>query len=302
MNLASIDIGSNTVLLLIAKEENGNLNPILNEYQSPRIAKGLTTTGVIREESIDKLMTALRHYKGLIDSNNCEKTVVTATNAFRIASNAEALQKRIKEEFGWDVRIISGDEEAKLTYLGAASSFPIYDEKVIIDIGGGSTEVVYGKNSEILYKKSFNTGVVSLTEEFLNSFPYDNDQILKAEKFLDDMFDIISEEIPVSVPVIAVAGTPTTLSCIVQEIRTYDEFLVEGSILTRDDLRYLFKELQPRSPEQIRENFGQVTEGREDLLFSGLLILEHVHEKLMTEEINVSTRGLRYGSILSYLK
>ena len=97
MNLASIDIGSNTVLLLIAKKENGNLNPILNEYKSPRIAKGLTKEGKIRDDSIDKLMDTLSYYKELIDSNNCENTVVTGTNAFRVASNANELKRIIND-------------------------------------------------------------------------------------------------------------------------------------------------------------------------------------------------------------
>lgn len=301
MNTASIDIGSNTVLLLIAEAENGNLNPIINEYRSPRIAQGLTPGKIIKKESADKLMKSLSYYKELIDSNNCNSTIVTATNAFRIAANAADIKRNIFDKFGWDVKILSGDEEAKLTYLGAASSFPMYDEKVVIDIGGGSTEVVYGNNSEIIYKKSFQTGVVSLTEKFFDSFPYSNEQIINAENFLNEIFEEIAEKIPVAVPIIAVAGTPTTLSCIVQEIKTYDEYLVEGSILTRDDLRYLFKELLPLSPQEVLRKFGQVTEGREDLLFSGLLILEYVHHKLTTDEINVSTRGLRYGNIISYL-
>jgi len=302
MKIASIDIGSNTVLLLIAKIENNVLFPVLNEYRSPRLAKGLIKGDKIQNDTVNKLLHILKEYKTIIEFHNCSEVLVTATNAMRIASNSNQIIRRIGEKFGWTLNVISGDEEADLSFWGASSSFADFNEKVVIDIGGGSTEVIYGNNSKIVYRKSFQTGVVSLTEKFLSDFPYSNSAIFSANNYLKETFRIISNEIPNSIPTIAVAGTPTTLSCIVQNLKIYNDSKVEGSKLTSKNFRHLFNSLVSLSSAEIKLKYGQVVEGREDILFSGLLILEHIRKLLLADIIYVSSRGLRYGNIINYIK
>jgi exopolyphosphatase / guanosine-5'-triphosphate,3'-diphosphate pyrophosphatase len=301
MNIASIDIGSNTVLLLIASIENGKLIPIVNEYRSPRLGKGLKIGGEILDDRIDDLLEILADYKTLFVQYKCKKIIITATNAIRIASNSDKIIKRIDKELGIKVIIIPGDEEAKLSYLGASSSIPSLEEKIVIDIGGGSTEVIYGNNSDILFKKSFQTGVVSLTEKFLSDYPYSNKALKNVENHLVKTFSLVSEKIPPDISTIAVAGTPTTLSCIKQNLKIYDEIKVESSILYKRDLEVLYNNLSKMSGTEIKEEYGEVVSGREDVLFSGLLILQHFMKLIVIDRIYISSRGIRYGNIINYM-
>lgn len=301
MKIASIDMGSNTVLLLIAQIENKKLLPIINRYFSPRLGKDLSIGGRISESSMNKLFEVLEHYKELIEEYDCRKVIISATNAMRIASNSQDIITLVKEKYNMDIEIISGDEEARLSYLGASSTLPNLTKKMVIDIGGGSTEIIYGENDKILFKNSFQTGVVSLTERFLNKFPYSKDSLEEANLFLNDIFSVINEVVPKNTPTIAVAGTPTTLSCINQNLRVYDENKVERSQISKNELTKMLNRLKQLSGDQIKSNFGEVVEGREDVLFAGTLILNHITNELLIDRIIVSSRGLRYGNIINYL-
>lgn len=301
MNIASIDIGSNTVLLLIASIENNKLIPLLNKYESPRLGKGLLIGGEILEDRILHLLEILKSYKALIEEYKCSKTVLTATNAMRIASNSDEILKIVKEKLGFEIKVIPGEDEAALSFMGASSSFTQLEEKVVIDIGGGSTEIIYGNNKDILFKYSFQTGVVSLTEKFIGSYPYSEESLTKTELQLKKVFKGLEKEIPNNRNTIAVAGTPTTLSCITQGLKEYREDKVEGSILLEQDLNELQIKLGSLSGADIKERFGQVVDGREDVIFAGTLILQFLRKLLATDKIYVSSRGLRYGNIISYI-
>src|SRR5690554_5142437 len=164
MNIASIDIGSNTVLLLIAEVKGkDNFKPLLNVYEMPRISKGLKENGAINKDALDRFYNVMDKYSRIIKEHNCEKVVAKATNAFRIASNSKMIIDEVKNKYGIDIDIIRGDEEAGLSYMGAASALPSVNEKFVIDIGGGSTELIYGKGKDIIFKKSYPVGAVMLT-------------------------------------------------------------------------------------------------------------------------------------------
>ena len=301
MNIASIDIGSNTVLLLVASINDGKLTPLVNKYESPRLGKGLRIGGEIGEDSIKHLFEILKNYKNIIKEYECTEVILTATNAMRIASNSNMIISRIKNELDFSIRIIPGEEEARLSYMGASSSFANLEERMVIDIGGGSTEIIYGDNKEIFFKKSFQTGVVSLTENFIGSFPYSIESLSSAKTKLKTIFDELILNIPSNIPSVAVAGTPTTLSCIKQNIKIYDEAKVEASTLDSFELDDLTKILQYISGDEIKRKYGQVVSGREDVLFAGALILNHIKNILKLDRVFVSSRGLRYGNIIDYI-
>jgi len=301
MNIASIDIGSNTVLLLVGSITNGKFSPILNKYRIPRLGRGVIKGGKILNENISRLIEILKEYKEIIQENNCKKIIITATNAMRIASNSKSIINRVDDELGMKIEIIPGEVEAKLSFLGASSTLPEIDEKVVIDIGGGSTEVIYGSKNGIFFKNSFHIGVVSLTEKYLNIFPYQNKSLLTVKQYLEESFSVIRKEIPSNIPTIAVAGTPTTLSCIYQGLKTYNSNKVEGSVLTSDDLTHLHNILGNLSGAEIANNFGAIVKGREDVIFSGLLILKHIQDLLLSNIVYISDRGIRYGNIINYI-
>lgn len=302
MNIASIDIGSNTVLLLIAKIEDNKLVPLVNLYESPRLGKGLKPGGVILKDRIDDLMNVLGKYKQEIIKYNCQNVILTATNAMRIANNSSEIIRMVKKEFGFNIKIISGEEEAKLSFLGATYDLPDKTSaKTVVDIGGGSTEIVYGNKDKIIFKKSFGVGVVFLTEYFsINDFG-NVQKFDEIDNYLQKIFKEDLSVIPPHIKTIAVAGTPTTLSCMIQNLKYYDDSKVEGSQLSSKNIDYLLEVLSSMTPNEIKVKFGDVVKGREDVILAGTIILKSLIKFLDISTIYVSSKGLRYGNIISYL-
>lgn len=303
MNLASIDIGSNTILLLIAKynPDTEKLTPILNCYEAPRISAQLTKTNMISSDKIDLMMSILEKYKLLIEENQVEKTKVTATKAFRTADNGHLLAKSIHEKFNWEVDILSGDEEARLSFLGSIPFNHLSNKYLVIDIGGGSTELIYGSELSISFRKSYDFGAVSLTERHRPNNPPTITDIEKIKETIVKNVGYIRNNFNKTFEMISVAGTPTTLSCIKQGLKIYDENLVENSILTTQDLRGWIDLLCKYSNDEILNEFGNVVAGREDIILTGTVILLTFAELAGIDTIKVSTRGLRYGVLIDYL-
>ena len=303
MIIASIDIGTNTILLLIAKTDNksNNITPLLNEYRMPRLGKGLKPGGNIHNDKLMNLFEILSEYQQIIIAHNTEKVIITATNAFRIAANANEILNKIKNKFGYDVDIITGETEAKYAYLGAILSSMKNISSLVIDIGGGSTEIISGKNSRISYRKSFQVGSVSATESyFIHSHPTPPEDLLKLNNFLVETFQEIKDKFTLKLA-IAISGTPTTLFCMINDVKNYDDSIVEGSRLTYLDIEHLIKILQYLSPSEIKERYGKVMQGREDIILGGSVILLNIMKLLELPEVIVSARGIRYGAIIHYL-
>ncbi len=301
MNIASIDIGSNTAILLIASIEKGKLYPLYNQYETPRLGKGIDINGKITDDKIELLLKILKQFKRKIEEHNCIKTIITATNAMRLANNSEEIISKVKNDLALNIQIIPGEKEAELSFLGGSSAFPNINEKVIIDIGGGSTEIIYGNKNNILFKHSFQVGTVSLTEKFLTNF---SDKLNIKEKIynhLDSIFTLLKTNIPKGVATIAVAGTPTTLFCMSKELQEYDENIVEGAFFKYNELLNISKILVNLAPIEVKQKYGNVVNGREDVIFAGSLILLYLAELFFIDSIYISGRGLRYGSIINYI-
>lgn len=304
MNIASIDIGTNTVLLLIAKLDlpNNIAHVIFEDQKIPRIGTGLKPGFPISADKELNLIEILKSYKSLAISNRCEKILVTATNAFRIASNSVQLIQKIKSILDLTVNVISEEEEAKLTFLGCTWERDNNKDLLVIDIGGGSTEVGYGKNSNLLALKSMHLGVVNLTEDYFSSSPPGKNEITSCKaairKELLNLFKINTD----IDEFIAVSGTPTTLACIKKEMKNYNETQIEGDILNKDDLINFVDHLSALSSLEIKRQFGSVVEGREDILLAGAIILFETMMHLNTEKITVSARGVRYGAVYNFIQ
>ncbi len=303
MIIASIDIGTNTVLLLIVDVniQQKKFKTILNEQRIPRIGKGLQSGKEISKERILLLLKVLQEYQQIIKKYNCEKVLVTATNALRIASNQKQITNLIKGEFGFETKVVSGEEEAQLSFLGAAGKDN--DKKsLMIDIGGGSTEITFGKGNQILFNKSFNAGVVSGTENYLIDDPPAKFQINEFTSQLETTFKEFSNTNNFDPDeVIAIAGTPTTLACIQQNLTKYNEEKIEGSILKKNDVKLLVDDLSNMSSFDIKDKYKAVVSGREDVLLAGTIILFKLMEILNIDSVKVSTKGIRFGAVEKYL-
>lgn len=303
MIVASIDIGSNTVLMLIAEINfnNNEFKGLKNFYRTPRIGQDIIKTGRIRDEKIASLFAVLSEYDGIIKKFGCGQIFVNATNALRVASNGEAIRSEIAERFGWNVNIIDGAEEARLSFLGSAFPFQDKENKIVIDIGGGSTEIVWGNRNSILYRKSFSIGVVSLKDLFVHNEPPRGEEILSMTGFAERTFSELKENIKDSCEIIAVAGTPTTLACIHQNLKEYSEEKIDGSAMNGTEISEITERLVTMRNSEIKESFGSVVEGREDVLLAGCIILNSAIKNIGTSQITVSTKGLRYGPVVEYL-
>ncbi|NOX67217.1 MAG: hypothetical protein GXO85_15825 [Chlorobi bacterium] len=302
MKVASIDIGSNTVLLLIAEVdiENQKLVPLLNEYRMPRISKGLDASNIISESAVELLLAVLREYKDIIKEHNCSNVLVNATQALRVANNSEQIIASIKKNLGFDINIITGTREAYLSFLGAQSGFDLDNSALVIDIGGASTEIIHGHKDDISFQKSFPIGVVTLTEKYLHSEISDK-TLSEAENYIINVLNELSDLDVINSSVIAVAGTPTTLACAKQNLTEYSDVKVEGYKLADDDLIEFIEIFKSLSSKKILEKFGNVMEGREDIILAGTLILNNILKLLKKKLLYVSGRGLRYGAIIDYM-
>jgi exopolyphosphatase / guanosine-5'-triphosphate,3'-diphosphate pyrophosphatase len=301
MKIASIDIGTNTIILLIADIINNQIIPLHNEYRIPRIGQGLKQSKYISDDKINELIKILSSYKDIIQSYGCDMILATGTNAFRIAQNSLFIINTVKEKLGIHIIIASSLEEARYSFISAISDhYKEANDVMVIDIGGGSTELISGNMNQIKSINSFQTGVVSGTEEYLKHDPPLINEINTFDAFLSSTF--INLDLPRNLKAISIAGTPTTLACIQKRLKYYSEEEVEGSILKNSDLYRLKEELSILSSKQIKEKFKEVVSGREDVLLAGTMILSKLMNLLSLTEVVVSTKGIRYGVILDYMQ
>jgi exopolyphosphatase / guanosine-5'-triphosphate,3'-diphosphate pyrophosphatase len=253
----------------IAEIKNNQILALRNEYRVPRIGKGIEQNNNISNEKIKELIHILSEYNKLIKLYNCEVVLAIGTNALRISSNTSSIRKAIKNELGIEINIISSLKEAEYSFLGAISDYYNgYNDCLVIDIGGGSTELISCKTNQIKYINSFLTGVVSGTERFFKHNPPLPSEISNFDNFLSSTF--VNIDISKNVRAIAIAGTPTTLACIIRGLKVFNED--EGSILKQVDIYKLKEELVHLSSDQIKEKYLQVVTGREDVLLAGTII------------------------------
>jgi len=238
MTIASIDIGTNTVLLLIAKVDyyTRRIVPLYDEYRMPRIGYKTKQTGIISSDRLILLKDVLKEYSDIINSYKCDKVILTGTNAFRMASNSDYIKKDIRKSFSYDLKVISGEEEAEYAYLGAISNINNHDNLLVIDIGGSSTEIIYGEGFNILYKNSLQLGSVSGTEQFLKHSPPLKVEIKIFIDLIKKMFSGFEKNLYPK-KVIAIAGTATTLACMKLGLKEFEENKVDKCIISIQDMR-----------------------------------------------------------------
>lgn len=303
MIVASIDVGTNTVLLLIAEVNkfNTKIIPLINEYRMPRIGQGIKQTGIISSPKLALLYDVLSEYDKIIRKHNCENILVSGTNAFRIAENTNDIISEIKNKFNYDLNVLSGEEEAEYAYLGVISNNYESAELAVIDIGGSSTEIIYGKGLNIIFKKSLQLGSVTGKEKFFSSIPPTKSEILKFEDEIMNLFITINHKF-VPEQVIAIAGTATTLACIKSGLKEFQEDKVDNSLITINEIENIIKNLMQLHPQEILDKYGSVMRGREDIIFAGAFILYEFMKFLGIKKVRVSTRGVRYGAIIKYIQ
>lgn len=313
MRKSIIDIGTNTMLMLIAEYDaaSGSVTTILDVQRMPRLGKGVDSNRNILPEAVDKAVEILNEYTQISKENNSEQIIATATSFIRDANNRSEFIEQVKQKTGIEIEILTGEDEAKWTFIGGTYDKLHSSDKnniCLIDVGGGSTEISNGSigdsnNVNFTDGISLNVGSVRLNEKFLKNHPPSFDSIVKATEFVNKnllKFDG-SEKSYESFNLIGVAGTTTTLAMIKLGLTAYNASLVDGQIISINEIESIFKRIAVMQLEEIYA-IGTYMEGRADIILPGILILKTFMEKFGFKKITVSTKGLRYGIFLREIR
>ena len=297
MRLSVLDIGTNTILLLVADvDTQGTITPVGHGHEIVRLGVGVDEQRRILPEALQRAEETIGRFVAEARRHHSEQIIACGTSALRDAANRAEIVTHIRNTTGVDIEILSGNEEAELTYLGAIGEFtrPGQDQKfAVLDIGGGSTEIILGTGTEVHSKQSYDIGCVRLTERFLETSPPSSLGISHALKSIRE--HLASQHPPdADARFIGVAGTLTTLGALDLNLPAYDPLAVSGHRLKRDTIESIFNRLRIRTKEEI-QGIPQILPGRADIMLAGILILLEVMKQLEAEEITVSDRGLRYG-------
>lgn len=295
MRIASIDIGTNTVLMVIADIENNNINVIDQYFDIARLGEGVDSSKLINEEAITRLIKILENFKNICDNNNVEKIFAVGTSALRDAKNKIDILDKIKNVTGILIKIISGELEAEMSFKGAVEK---PGKSLLIDIGGGSTEIIVGDLNNIEFMKSINIGAVRITEKFFSEQPPTLCDMKKAQDFIESNLINLPDFEKVE-NYYGTAGTVTTIAA--TSINTTDDNIkaYEGLNLTYDDMNQVFKNFANSSTEEIIDKY-KVHPKRADLITAGALILKLIYKRFNIKNIIVSSKGLRFGVIKNY--
>ena len=302
MRVAVVDIGSNSTRLLIADVDppTGAVRELLRRSQVTRLGHGVDAAGSLSEEAIDRVLSTLSGYRAQIDSYACEANLAVLTSAVRDASNGTSFAARVREDFGLDARVLSGSQEAQLTFLGAMSarSAPA-GPTVVIDIGGGSTEFIVGVGRTAGFHVSLPVGVVRMSERHIHSDPPDPDEL---QRLALDARAIILDGLPSEerAPVtrgIAVAGTATSAAAIDLELDPYDPARVHGYQLTLATVELLLARIAEMTEARRRSVVG-LDPDRAPTIVAGMILLEESLRAFELDEVEVSEHDILYGGAL----
>jgi len=298
MPRAAIDIGSNSLLLLVVGDRGEVLH---DESHVVGLGKGLGERGLFRPDRMDAAVEVLAEFahKAVAMGVQPYEVQTVATSAARRALNARAFCERVAETTGLQVRVVSGEEEARLTWTGALVGLNLPAGPVaVVDLGGGSTEVVLAENGASTMRVSVELGAVRLTERF---FGEDTDRVRPAD--LARLRARVTELVaPVTWPVhpramVAVGGTATTLACMEQGIVTWDRTRVHGFRLSRTALRRWIDRLLGADADD-RRALAAVSPERADFLLAGACVLEAVCTAGHRDSLRVSEGGVRHGLLV----
>lgn len=301
---ASIDIGTNTVLLLVAENVSGELH-ILEDYQRvPRLGQGVDQNHNLSEEAMGRVIKVLVEYQQLL-SEKYEKArtpIVIATSAVRDANNRRIFQERVHQETGLSVQILSGIQEAEYTFKGARSMLPaaVRDKPLLtIDIGGGSTEMALGERDQILDCHSFDMGCVRFTERFLSDVETTDEHISSCRNRIQYMLEQHPLDFTPGVILVGVSGTVTSLAYMDQGLYEFENEYIDGYSISRQTIVEFIKWARMASTEEMIDRYPVVMEGRADIFLAGLLILEGIMKRYEFDRITASTGGIRHGAIIA---
>ncbi len=301
MRVAVVDIGTNSTRLLIADAGADGVRELERRSTVTRLGQGVDTTGTLAEEAQQRVFAALDAYAEAIEAHGCDARRAVMTSAVRDAANGAAFADAVRTRYGLDGRTLSGDEEARLTFLGATALRDPQDPSslLVIDIGGGSTELVVGSRGAVGFHVSTQNGVVRHTERHLHGDP---PPAAERAALAADVRPSVEAAVPADVrdgvrEAVAVAGTATSCAAIDLGLEPYDQERVEGHRLTTARLREILDRLAAM-PLEARRSVPGLHPDRAPTIVAGVLILLEVLDAFGVEGCEVSERDILWGVVL----
>jgi exopolyphosphatase / guanosine-5'-triphosphate,3'-diphosphate pyrophosphatase len=302
---AAIDIGTNTILCVIAQLENCGRFEVLDDLgEITRLGEGVDRTGRISAEGERRSLEILRRYVERCRELGVDEITVAGTSALRDAGNSREVRSRFREELGLEIQVLSGEEEAASSFLAVQRGLALGDQELlVIDIGGGSTEFIWGNKSGIRHARSIDIGSVRLTERFLHSDPVCDDEYRELMQAIDAAIaSLLIKGRPLSsaLTLVGIAGTFTTLAAVEKKLTRYSHSEVHGSSLSLNEVRRQVKLYKEKSVAE-RKKIPGLDPKRADVIFAGACLIERIMAGLYAERVIVSDQGVRYGLLYKRL-
>ena len=296
MKLATFDVGTNTVLMLVVEsDDHGKLKTVLERARITRLGKGVDRTGKLDPETSQRTLDTIAEFADAARAAGAEKIIAVATSALRDAGDGADFIRRVKERARVDLQIIPGLEEAELARLAVKRALDLSPDKrlLIADIGGGSTELIRSEPGRDLASVSLQIGSVRLTERIIQHDPPSKEEIGKLTATIDEQLEQLGWSFHPDV-LVGIAGTVTTIAAVAMVMRDYDASRVQGHVLQRDEVVAIVKRLGEVTLAE-RKKIPGVLEARADVIFAGSLILARVMKHFALERVTVSDQGVRWG-------
>jgi exopolyphosphatase/guanosine-5'-triphosphate,3'-diphosphate pyrophosphatase len=275
--VAAIDCGTNSIRLLIADIDNGNFREVVRAMEIVRLGQGVDKTKSFHPDAIARTLTAVEKYAKQIASKGVEKIRFCATSATRDATNRDLFIDGVESILGIKPEVIPGEEEAALSFIGATKELALSDGPfLVVDIGGGSTEFVYG-TEKVAFAKSVNIGCVRMSERHFTSAPPTPGSIVEAISDIDEAIAVAAKAVPITEAntLIAVAGTATTVAAAALDLDNYDRYAIHLSRISAEKTFAVAKRFQSMERGEI-ENLGYMHSGRVDVIAAGSLVLSRI--------------------------
>jgi exopolyphosphatase/guanosine-5'-triphosphate,3'-diphosphate pyrophosphatase len=298
--VASIDIGTNTILLLIAEVGEGEIDPLFEMETVVRLGENLQKTGVISSQAMDRGLQTLTQYLKQCQVWEVQKLFAVGTSALREAKNSEVFLRLVKEKLNLSIEVISGEEEAQLSFLAVAKDLQEQEKSIlVVDVGGGSTEFILGRGDQISRWISLPLGSVRFTEEFLHSDPVQEEEWNRMErKIRESLVDIPYSREPLTM--VAVGGTATTLASVTQGLEDFIAERIHHFVLGKEAIKNQLLLYRTKTIKE-REKISGLPMARADVILAGAAILYLTMEEVKCPSVLISCHGVRYGLIYKRL-
>jgi exopolyphosphatase / guanosine-5'-triphosphate,3'-diphosphate pyrophosphatase len=298
--VAVVDIGSNSTRLFVADIVDSRVTRIERRSRVTRLGRGVDLSGQLSAEAIEATCDVIADYVAIYEEAGVDVVDAIATSAVRDADNGDAFIAELRERFALSARVLDGDEEARLTYLGATSERPPTDSTLVIDIGGGSTELIVGDGEQIAFHTSLQAGVVRHTERHISDDPPTTSELEALAADVRSLIEAAVADRPEAQARtgIAVAGTPTSLAAVVLELDPYDPERVHGHVLTLPVIQRLLSRFAA-APLAERAEIVGLHPDRAPTIIAGVVILVEAMRAFELDRIEVSEHDILYGAAIS---